>query len=197
MKKDTKRVMPTVEQLRREKAHLNYRKRYYKTLVSTIFTLIVIAACTVLIAMLWLPVLEMYGNSMSPTLEEGEIAVSVQTKKIQRGDIIAFYYGNKLLVKRCIGMPGETVSIDKDGNVFINGKLLDEPYLTEKSLGDCDLDFPFEVPLEQYFVIGDHRAVSLDSRNSLIGCVTLDQLSGKLLFRVWPLKKLGRIEGSA
>ncbi len=195
MKKKTTRTMPTLEQLRREKAFLEYRSKYYRTLVSTIFTLIVIAACTVLIAMLWMPILEMYGNSMTPTLEEGEIALSIKTSKIERGDIIAFYYGNKLLVKRCIGLPGEIVDIDADGNVYINGELLDEPYLKEKSKGDCDVDFPYSVPLEEYFVLGDNRTVSLDSRNTVIGCVTLDQLSGKVLYRLWPLDKLGRIEG--
>lgn len=194
-KKKKIQEMPSLEQLRREKAHLEYRARYYRTLVSTIFTLIVIAACTVLIAMLWLPILEMYGDSMTPTLEEGEIALSIKTSNIARGDVVAFYYGNKLLVKRCIGLPGEIVDIDADGNIYINGSLLDEPYLTEKSRGDCDISFPYSVPLEEYFVIGDNRAVSLDSRNSVIGCVTLDQLSGKVLYRLWPLNKLGRIEG--
>lgn len=194
-RKAKKRTMPTIDQLRREKAYLEYRSRYYRALVSTIFTLIVIAAITVLVAMLWLPILEMYGNSMTPTLEEGEIALSIQTKKIDRGDIIAFYYGNKLLVKRCIGLPGEIVDIDKDGTVYINGSKLDEPYLKEKSVGECDIDLPYSVPLEEYFVMGDNRAVSLDSRNSVIGCVTRDQLSGKVLFRLWPLSKLGRIEG--
>lgn len=195
MKKKDKFDMPTLEQLRREKEYLDYRKRYLRSLSSTIFTLVVIAAVTVLIAMLWLPIMEMYGNSMEPVLAEGDIVVSLQTKRIRRGDIVGFYYGNKLLVKRCIGLPGETIDVKEDGSVYINGALLDEPYVTEKALGDCDIEFPVVIPLEQYFMMGDNRAVSLDSRNSIVGCVGLDQLSGKLLFRIWPLNKLGRIEG--
>ena len=194
MSRQSNRSLPTLEQLRREKAHLEYRKRYYHTLVSTFFTLVVIAACTVLIAMLWLPILEIYCNPMSPTLDENEIVLAVHTKRIERGDIVAFYYGNKLLVKRCIGLPGDVIDIRENGDVYINGSPLDEPYLETKALGDCDIEFPFSVPLEQFFVMGDNRPVSLDSRNSLVGCVSLDQLGGKLLFRLWPLSKLGRIE---
>jgi len=193
-KRETNSDMPTLEQLRRELAHIEYRQRYYRTLTSTLFTLVVVAACTVLVAMLWLPILEMYGNSMSPTLEEGNIVISVATKEFDRGDIIAFYYGNKLLVKRCIGLPGDVIDIDDDGTVYVNREALDEPYLTEKALGECDISFPFEVPLETFFVLGDHRSVSLDSRNSIVGCIALDQISGKVLFRVWPLTVLGRVK---
>lgn len=191
--KRKERVKPTLEQLRGELKQIEYRQRYYRTLLSTAFTLVVVAAITVLIAMLWLPILEMYGTSMSPTLEEGDIVLSISTKEIERGQVVAFYYGNKLLVKRCIALPGETVSIDKDGNVFINGEYLDEPYAAEKTLGDCDLDFPFEVPQESYFVIGDHRATSLDSRNSVVGCIEFDSVVGRVFFRIWPLNHIGRI----
>jgi len=184
---------PTLEQLRKELAHIEYRHRYYRTLMSTLFTLVVVAACTVLVAMLWLPILEMYGSSMSPTLEEGNIVVSVATKDFRRGEIVAFYYGNKLLVKRCIGLPGDVIDIDEEGNVSVNSVALDEPYVSEKSLGDCDISFPYEVPLETYFVMGDHRSTSLDSRNSTVGCVGLDQISGKVLLRIWPLKQFGRV----
>ncbi len=187
------RDKPTLAQLRGELRHIEYRRRYLRTLATTAFTLVVVAAVTVLIAMLWLPILEMYGGSMSPTLEEGDIVISVATSEVQRGDIVAFYYGNKLLVKRCVALPGETVEIDEDGNVYVNGQYLDEPYTTEKSLGECDLEFPFEVPQEQYFVIGDHRTTSLDSRNSVVGCVAYDDLCGRVVFRVWPLNRIGNL----
>ena len=192
--KRKKSEKPTLEQLRGELKHIQYRQRYYRTLATTAFTLVVVAAVTVLIAMLWLPILEMYGTSMEPTLKEGDIVVSVATKEVQRGEIIAFYYGNKLLVKRCIALPGETVSIDEDGNVYVNGIYIDEPYVQQKAVGDCDIEFPFEVPLEQYFVLGDHRETSLDSRNSVVGCVSYDQLCGRVVWRIWPLRDAGAVK---
>ena len=160
---------------------------------STVYILITVAAAAVLVATLWMPVLQIYGTSMKPTLEEGEIVISVKSPKIERGDIIGFYYNNKLLVKRVIALPGDTVDIDEDGNVFVNGEQLTEPYITEKALGDCDISLPYQVPNERYFIMGDHRSLSLDSRNSAIGCVSKDQIAGKLVFSVWPISSFGKI----
>ena len=160
---------------------------------STVYILITVAAAAVLVATLWMPVLQIYGTSMKPTLEEGEIVISVKSPKIERGDIIGFYYNNKLLVKRVIALPGDTVDIDEDGNVFVNGEQLTEPYITEKALGDCDISLPYQVPNERYFIMGDHRSLSLDSRNSAIGCVSKDQIAGNLVFSVWPISSFGKI----
>lgn len=185
--------LPSLTQLKTELAREKYRTRFIRILWSTIFTLVVVAAATVLVAVLWLPVLEIYGTSMSPTLEEGEIVVSLKAGKPEMGDIVAFYYGNKLLVKRVVGMPGDMVMMDEDGNVSVNGVPLEETYLVEKAYGDCDVAFPFEVPIETYFVMGDRRSTSLDSRNSAVGCVREDQIVGKVVMRVWPLPKIGMI----
>lgn len=184
---------PSIEQLEKELKREKYRHRYGKTMRSTVYILITVAAAAVLVATLWMPVLQIYGTSMKPTLDEGEIVVSVKSPKIERGDIIGFYYNNKLLVKRVIALPGDTVDIDENGNVYLNNKQLDEPYVAEKALGDCDISFPYEVPNERYFIMGDHRELSLDSRNSAIGCVSKDQISGKLIFSVWPIAKFGKI----
>ena len=184
---------PSIEQLKGELNRAKYRSEYYRVLVNTIFILIVVAAATVLVAVIWLPVLEIYGSSMNPALSEGEYVLSVSTKNPQRGDLVAFYFGNKLLVKRCIGLPGDLVDIDQDGNVFINGVPLDEPYLEEKARGDDETEFPIEVPQEQYFLMGDRRGTSLDSRNPSVGCISVDQLVGKVVFRIWPLERFGQI----
>ena len=154
----------------------------------------VAAACAVLVATLWMPVLQIYGNSMAPTLEEGQIVVSVKNGKFEQGDLVAFYIGNKLLVKRMIAGPMDTVSIDSEGTVFVNGKELDEPYVTEKVLGECDLTFPYQIPDSRYFLMGDHRATSVDSRSSVVGCVAQEQIVGKILFSVWPINTFGAIE---
>lgn len=182
---------PSIRQLETELRRERYRHRYGSTMRSTIYVLITVAAVAVLVATLWMPVLQIYGTSMEPTLEEGEIVISIKSPQIKRGDIIGFYYNNKLLVKRVIALPGDTVDIDEDGNVSLNGKQLQEPYLTEKALGDCDISFPFQVPDERYFIMGDHRSLSLDSRNSSIGCVSKDQIAGKLVFAVWPFSSFG------
>lgn len=184
---------PGIDQIERELHRERYRRRYGTTMRSTIYVLITVAAIAVLVATLWMPVLQIYGTSMKPTLEEGNIVVSVKSPNINRGDIIGFYYNNKLLVKRVIAMPGDTIDIDEDGNVTVNGSMLDEPYVDEKALGDCDIDLPYEVPDERYFVMGDNRSNSLDSRNSAIGCVFKDQIAGKLVFLVWPIKSFGGI----
>lgn len=158
---------------------------------STVCSLIVVAAIAVLVAMLWLPVLRIYGSSMTPTISEGEIVVSLKGSAFERGDLIAMYYSNKLLVKRVIAGPGEWVDIDADGNVYINGELLDEPYLVEKALGECDIELPFQVPDERYFVMGDHRSTSVDSRTSTIGPIPVEDIVGRIVFRVWPLPVFG------
>lgn len=156
--------------------------------------LIVVAACAVLVATIFMPVLQIYGTSMTPTLNEGEIVVSLKGSDYERGDIVGFYYGNKLLIKRCIGKPGEWIRIDKNGNVYVNDEKLEEPYLTEKALGDCDIEFPYQVPDGKWFLMGDHRSTSVDSRNSVVGCVSDEQMVGRIVFKIWPLSEFGSIE---
>ena len=186
--------IPDVEQLRAELSREQYKQRYRRVLRSTIYTLVVVAAVAVLISVLFLPVLQIYGTSMTPTLSEGDIVVSVKGADFESGDLIAFYLGNKILVKRCIAGPGQWVDIDEEGNVYIDGKLLEEPYLEEKVLGDCNIELPYQVPDNRYFCLGDHRATSVDSRDTTVGCVSEEQIVGKIVFRVWPLSGLGTLE---
>ncbi len=183
----------SVEELEGELRRERYRNRYNAVLKSTIYTLITVAASAVLVATLWLPVLQIYGNSMTPTLQDGDIIFSVKTSEMREGDIIAFYYNNKVLVKRVIAGPGSWVDIDEDGNVFVDGTQLVEPYLSEKALGETNITLPYQVPDGSYFVIGDHRGTSVDSRNTAVGCISQDQMVGKLVFRIWPLDKIGTL----
>lgn len=188
MKKKKITDFPTAEQIEKELARERYKHRYGATFRSTVYILVTVAAIAVLVATLWMPVLQIYGNSMSPTLTEGDIVLSVISPQFDAGDVISFYYNNKLLVKRVIGLPGDVINMDELGNISVNGKVIDEPYVSEKSPGECNIIFPFTVPDEKYFVLGDHREVSLDSRSSVIGCITKDQIVGKLTYTVWPYK---------
>ena len=185
--------IPSMEQIEKERSRLQYRSRYRWALRSTIAVLLVVAALAVLVATLWMPVLRIHGTSMVPTLENGQIVISVKTESFEPGDIAAFYLGNKVLVKRYIAGPGDWVNMDESGNVYINGKLLDEPYLTEKSYGQTDIELPYQVPDERYFLMGDNREVSIDSRNTTVGCVEKEQIVGKIVFRIWPLSEFGPI----
>ncbi len=186
--------MPSRADLENELHREKYKKRYWQVLRNTIFTLITVAAVAVLVATLLLPVLEIYGTSMSPSLKEGDIVVSVKSADFKHGDIIAFYYNNKILCKRIIGKPGDVINIDEEGNVTVNEQLLDEPYLTEKAFGDCNIELPFQVPEKRYFVMGDHRSTSVDSRNTALGCVSEEQVVGKIVFRVWPFNSFGKMK---
>ena len=183
----------TVEQLEKELKRETYRSRYFKILTSTIYALIIVAAVAALVATFVMPVLQISGSSMQPTFTEGEIVLSVKTNNLKQGDIIAFYHGNKILVKRVIAGPGSFVNITIDGDVYVDGVLLDEPYIQEKMLGDTNITYPYQVPDGEWFVLGDQREVSIDSRNTEIGCVSQDDLVGKIVFRVWPLNKFEKI----
>ena len=189
--KNTPVDLPTTEQLEKERKRLRYKRRYSRTLRSTVAILIVVAAAAVLVATLWMPVLRIYGSSMVPTLADGQIVVSVKTASFEPGDIAAFYHGNKLLIKRYIAGSADYVNIDEDGAVSVNGTLLEEPYLAEKAYGEADIEFPYQVPDQRYFVMGDNRSVSIDSRSSIVGCIAGDQIVGKVVFRVWPLSAFG------
>ena len=188
--------VPAVEKLETELKREKYRRRYLSVLRSTVYTLLVVAAAAVLIATLWLPVLQIYGNSMSPTLIEGDILVSLKSDSFNTGDVVAFYYNNRILVKRVIAGPGDWVDIDRDGNVYVNEELIEEPYLVEKAFGICDLELPYQVPENRVFVMGDNRSVSVDSRSTTIGCVAEEQLVGRIVFRIWPLNVFGKINQS-
>lgn len=183
-------LRPSVEDLETELRRVKYTQRYHSVLRSTVFTLITVAAAAVLVATLWLPVLQIFGSSMTPTLQDGDIIFSVKSNQMEQGDIIAFYYNNKILIKRVIATPGDWVDIDAEGTVYVNGVLLDEPYLTEKDLGGADIELPYQVPEGKFFVLGDHRATSVDSRHTAVGCVTQDQVVGKILIRIWPLNQI-------
>ena len=177
------------EELKRE----TYKSKYIKVLKSTFYALITIAAVAAIIATLLMPVLQINGSSMSPNLNEGEIVIAFKTSNIKKGDIIAFYHGNKILVKRVIATQGDWVNIDKDGNVYIDGNLLEEPYINNKELGESNITFPIQVPDGQYFVLGDHRDTSLDSRNEEIGCIKKEDILGKVIVRVWPINKINTL----
>ena len=189
-KKEQKLEIPSIAQLEVELNREKYRWRFRRVLRSTIYALITVAAA-VLGATLWMPGLQIGGNSMAPTLTDGEIVVSWKGSGFETGDIIAFYHDNKILVKRVIAGPGDWVDIDESGTVYVNEEELYEPYLVEKALGDCDIALPYQVPESKIFVMGDHRSVSLDSRNTALGCVGDEQVVGKLLFRVWPFEGFG------
>ena len=187
-------AVPSVQLLEAELKREKYRGRYKRLLRGTVSTVLVVIAAVVLISNLLLPILHIYGSSMSPTLTNGDIVAAMRYGSYERGDIVAFYYNEQILVKRIIGLPGEMVDIDADGNVSIDGEPLDEPYLTEKSLGECDIELPYQVPEGRYFVMGDNRGVSSDSRSSQVGCIAEEQVIGKLIFRLWPLGGLGTVE---
>lgn len=184
-------TMPTTAQIEAELKRTNFRKRYRSVLRSTIYALITVAAVAVLVATLWMPVLRTYGGSMAPTLVDGNIVLSVKASDLQPGDIVAFYYNNKILVKRVIASSGDWVNLTEDGTVYVNGTELEEPYLVEKAFGDCDIELPYQVPESRIFVMGDHRSVSVDSRNSAIGCIAEEQIVGRLILRLWPLDSFG------
>lgn len=187
-------AVPSVDELSEELKREKFRSRYKKLLRSTVYTLVIVAAVSVLVATLLLPVLQIYGTSMNPNLCEGEIVVSVKLSNFKTGDIVAFYYNNRVLIKRIIGTPGDIIVIKENGDVYVNNTLLDEPYLTQKSYGNADIEYPYTVPQNSYFVLGDHRGSSVDSRSSLVGCVEKEEIIGKIVFRVWPIKRIGGID---
>lgn len=194
MKRNVIDEMPEISQIETELNRVKYKKRYGRVLRSTVYTLVTVAAIAVLIATLWMPVLQIYGVSMTPTLSDGNIVVSVRTDNLKQGDIISFYYNNKILVKRVIATAGDVVDIKDDGTVFVNNKKLSEPYLTEKAFGECNIKLPYQVPESRVFVMGDHRSISIDSRSKSVGCVAEEQIVGKLVFCVWPVNSFGTID---
>lgn len=185
--------LPTTEQIEKERARLRHKSRYSRTLRSTIAILVVVAAVAVLVATLWMPVLRIYGSSMAPTLNDGQIVISLKTTDFKTGDIAAFYYGNKLLIKRYIAGASDWVYIDEDGTVSVNSIELDEPYLAEKAFGQTNIDLPYQVPDKRYFLMGDNREASVDSRNTAVGCVSDGQIVGKVVFCIWPIDRFGPV----
>ncbi len=185
---------PGADRLRKELDRVQYNRRYRSVIRSTIYALLTVAAVAVLVATLLLPVLRIYGSSMTPSLSEGDVVVSVKGMNFSRGDVVSFYYNNKILVKRVIAFQGEWVNIDDQGNVYVGGTLLDEPYLTEKALGECDIQLPYQVPDGRIFVLGDHRSTSVDSRSTTVGCVFEEQIVGKIVYRVWPFSSFGPVK---
>ena len=187
--KPDRQELPEAGALKKELKRERYKRRFRRLLRSTINALIVVAAIAALVATLLLPVLQITGTSMEPNLNDGEIVLLVKKNNLKTGELCAFYYSNKILIKRVIGTPGDYIWIEPDGTVVLNGEPLDEPYISEKALGECDVEFPYQVPENNYFVLGDHRETSIDSRSSVIGCVAQDQIIGMIFCKIWPLSE--------
>lgn len=183
--------LPTTDSIKQELDRYTYRRNFLRTLRNTAFTLVVVAALAILVAVLLMPILRIYGSSMSGTVDNGDLVASIKTTNMKTGDVIAFYYNNNILVKRVIAVSGDWVDIDEEGNVYVNQTLLNEPYLSSKAFGETNIELPYQVPEERIFVMGDNREVSIDSRNTAVGCVSDEQVVGKIVFRVWPLSGLG------
>lgn len=186
-------VFPTIDQIEREISREKYNQKYKRVLKSTMASLVVVAAIAVLVATLALPVLQIEGSSMEPALNDEEIVVLLKTPNIKRGQLCCFSYQNKLLIKRVIGLPGDSITIRNDGTVILNGEELDEPYVIDKALGECDVEFPVNVTDNHYFILGDHRSTSIDSRNTAVGMISDDQIVGRIFFRIWPFKAIGLV----
>lgn len=182
--------LPTTQQLEAVSSKRRYRSKLARTIRSTLFALITVSAVAILVATLWLPVFQIYGTSMTPTLSDGQLVLALKSGEFETGDLIAFYYNNKILVKRVIAQTGDWVNISEDGTVYVNNIALDEPYVLEPSIGDCNIELPYQVPESRIFVMGDHRSVSVDSRNTSVGCVAEEQIVGRLVFRIWPLNEI-------
>ena len=187
--KHTHKELPPLELLQKELKRERYKRRFRRLLRSTVNGLVVVAAVAALIATLLLPVLQIAGTSMEPSLMDGDIVLLVKTDDLETGDLCAFYYSNKILIKRIIAVPGDYIWLDEEGTVFLNGQELEEPYVSEKSLGECDIEFPYQVPENAYFMMGDHRKTSIDSRSTVIGSITEDQIIGKIICKFWPLSE--------
>lgn len=187
LKKENEKALPTTELVQAELKHERNKIRFRRVVKNAVYALIIVAAVSVLIATLILPVLQISGTSMEPTLNNGEIVVLIKSTKLKRGDLCGFSYSNKILIKRVIGLPGDEIVIDEKGNVTVNGEELTEPYITEKGYGECDIEFPFTVPENEYFLMGDQRKTSIDSRNTVIGCIEQEQIIGKLFLKIWPI----------
>lgn len=194
MKRTHELLQPTVEQVKEEIKRVNYQRKFQRMVLNSLYTLVVVAAFSILLSTAFLPVLKIYGSSMTPTICEGEIVVVLKGTEFQQGDIVGLWYGNKLLVKRIIACPGQWVNIDPQGNVYVDELLLEEPYLQEKQLGDCNIEMPCQIQEDRFFVLGDHRSISQDSRNTVVGNIPKDQISGKVVFRIWPFEKFGTIK---
>ncbi len=194
---DEHKDLPDTELIEKELDREIYRDRFLISLRTTVFTLITVAAASVLVAVLLLPILRIYGSSMSGTLDGDDVVVSVKSSAFEQGDVVAFYYNNNILVKRVIAQAGECVDIDTDGNVYVDRQKLEEPYLSNKAFGETNIELPYQVPEGRIFVMGDNRSVSIDSRNTSIGCISTEQIVGRIVFRVWPLNKFGAIDSSA
>lgn len=180
--------LPSIDQVEAEMSKIKYKSRFFKTLLSTISVLVVVAAAAVLLSTLLFPVVQVSGDSMEPTFTNGDVLVILKTKDISYGDLCCASWQNKTLLKRVIGMPGDSIDIDSEGDVYVNNELLDEPYVKEKSIGKCESELPCQVPEDKYYLLGDQRENSSDSRNPDVGCIAEDQVIGKVLFKVWPLK---------
>lgn len=185
----TRSDRPTLDQIEKELVRRDRLSRYTKALKITLVALVFVISISVLLAVLWVPVLRVIGTSMTPHLEENDIVVIRKTSKFKTGDIIAFYYNNKILLKRVIAGAGDVVDMDKDGNVYVNNVKIEEPYAVDKGKGECDIEFPYQVPEDSWFVLGDHRSTSIDSRSDEIGCIKQEDVMGKLFFRIYPFKK--------
>lgn len=185
--------LPTAEQLESELKQIRYRKNFGRIMRSTISSLLVVAAIAVLVSMLFLPVLRVTGTSMTPTMQNDELIICSKRSNFKQGDIVAFYYNNRILLKRVIGVAGDYIDIKEDGTVYVNGDKLDEPYVSELAFGECDIELPYQVPDNRIFVMGDHRSVSVDSRSTTVGCIADEYVIGKVIFRIWPFESIGTV----
>ena len=184
-------ALPELNEIESEMSQVRSKGRFRQSLKGTFGALVVVVAIAVIIAFILLPVLKITnGHNMEPGFQTGDIILLQKTSKAEKGDVCAFYFNNKLLLRRVIAGEGDKVEIDEQGYVKVNGEFLEEDgYISEHALGQCDIDFPFHVPAGQYFVMGDNRDFAFDSRATNFGCVSQEEIYGKPMARIYPFDR--------